>query len=85
MQLHCHSDAWPCFCCFTVCSQRLCLLLLAQMLLRLPLPGWLPAVPPAGLAVDFKWLLRRLCLALGLAATVCVAVASHAEEKDNLR
>jgi hypothetical protein len=55
------------------------------MLLRLLLPGWVPAVPPAGLAVDFKWLLRRLCLALGVAATVCAAAASRSSEKDHLR
>lgn len=55
------------------------------MLLRLPLPEWLPSVPPAGLAMDFKWLLRRLCLALGVTATVCAAITFRNVEKENLR
>lgn len=58
---------------------------MSQMLLQLPLPKWLPVVPATGLSVDFKLLLRRLCLALGIAATVCAAITFRNVEKENLR
>jgi len=57
----------------------------AQLLLRVPVPEWLPAAPSGEFVVEFKWLLRKACLALGAAALVCAACTFRNVEKENLR
>lgn len=51
----------------------------------MPVPEWLPAAPSGEFVVEFKWLLRKACLALGAAALVCAACTFRNVEKENLR
>ena len=59
------------------------------MLLRVPVPGWVPALPAAGvgggLTFDFKWAVRRACLAAVAACLLWAAFTFRNVEKDTLR
>ncbi len=67
----------------------------SQVMLRVPLPGWLSALPlppalaaaaaPPHIKFDFKWLVRRAAMAAAVGCLLLAALKSRGAERSHAR